>query len=74
MDDIDQMFRKAAKNLEKAFSADALDALASGKFLDSVLFYVLCIQTFFFIYALIWGWGKDIQDWHIALEKKEVMK
>lgn len=51
------MFSKAAKNLEKAFTADALDALASGKFLDSVLFYILCGQTALFIYFLVVGWG-----------------
>lgn len=56
------MFSKAAKNLEKAFSADALDALASGKFLESVLFYILCAETGLFIYFLIMGWGWDIKD------------
>jgi len=43
MDDVDEMFKKAAKKLDKAFSADAIDALLSGNFLDSILFYVLCI-------------------------------
>lgn len=73
MDDVGEMFKKAAKNLEKAFSADALDALMSGKFLDSVLFYVLCVQTFFYIYSLVWGWGQDIKDAHTFLEREVKM-
>ena len=59
VDDIGNVYGKAAEKLGKIFSAAALGALANWKYWESVLFYIVAIKTVLYIYFIYYGYKKD---------------
>lgn len=71
VEDTDHLFTSATENVEKVFSAEAIAAIAAGRFLKTYLFYVLCLQTLIYLYFLVWGWGQDIKELHTKEQKSD---
>lgn len=69
VEDTGYLFTSATDNLEKVFSAEAIAAIAAGRFLQTYLFYVLCLQTALYLYFLVWSWGQDIKELHTKEQK-----
>lgn len=71
VNDVGGVYNKLEENLQKVFSKEALLAIASGKFLKSILFYILVLQTAAYGYLLFWCWSQDLKDTGFKVEKKD---